>query len=132
MSKIIWVRRQWFEPNSGCVAFSKLSYVHWADVHVSDNSTEPRFFLHGLVWSNEISQPGAKRGWAQFSPPQRIKVCVCRQDNDPAIFVMLLGMAGCRPDESKRNGRRQQESTILNTCVTFDKWPAKGKIMQGR
>lgn len=89
MEPLVTVRRQWNNPATAEYRLSAIGGIHWDSVSGGVGAPAPRPFLHGYVMCDEAVRGGVSHSCRHGPPPHRIKVCVVKRDNTPAVMRAL-------------------------------------------
>lgn len=107
------VRRQWNDSQRiATYALGNLEQPHWDTISGGIQQRAPQPFLHGYVWCDSMISGELSHSCAHGQGPHRIKVCVTRKDNDPAVFEQLVQIAGPKPAQVTR-GRHGRAGALL-------------------
>ena len=84
------VRRHWSDPRGARRRASDLHGLHWDTISGGVDVKSPRPFLHGYIWCDRLTDASDfPHSCAHGRGPHRIKACVVKKDNPPAVFADL-------------------------------------------
>jgi len=86
---LVTVRRQWNNPATAEYRLSAIGGIHWDSVSGGVGAQAPRPFLHGYVMCDEAVSGAVSHSCRHGPPPHRIKVCIVKRDNSPAVLRAL-------------------------------------------
>jgi len=84
------VRRQWNDWRIATVKLRDFSGAHMSDQSGGVHRRSPRPFLHGYIWCDAIVEGELAHSCSHGRGPHRIKVCVVKKDNPPAVYRAAL------------------------------------------
>lgn len=93
---VVYIRRQWNDWRIAQVRMSHMSRLHWDTVSGGVRAPARQPFIHGYVICDTVVGDIAHR-CLHGEGPHRIKVCVTKKDNAPAVYGRLLDIAGPKP-----------------------------------
>jgi hypothetical protein len=94
---LVWVRRQWNDYRKAKYRLTELKDVHWDRTSGGVWAPTPQPFLHAYVQCDGMVE-GELAHSGQHGPcPHRVKVCIVKKDNSPAVFTELVRAAGPKP-----------------------------------
>ncbi len=97
VTETVWARRQWNDWRHAKYRLEDLEQPHWDNLSGGVMSVAPQYFLHGYVWCDAMLEGELAHSCAHGKGPHRIKVCITKIGNDPAIFKRLAETAGPKP-----------------------------------
>ena len=120
---VIWVRRHGDEYHTAAHRLGDLTGVHSESRSRGVGGSAPRPLLHGYVYCDRAIEGGVPHSCQHSPPPHRIKVCVVKQDNDPADIAALLGMIDATAEARRQLGARygRQAESLLRTLAGFQR-----------
>ena len=84
------VRRQWNDYRQGTVRFEDLEEPHWSQYSGGVYTRANQPYIHAFVSCDAIFEGEVAHTCLHGKGPHRIKVCIVRKDNDPAIYAKIL------------------------------------------
>ena len=93
----IRVRRHWNDWKTADFRLGDLEGLHWDTVSGGVGVRSPRLFLHGYVWCNAMVAGEVAHSCVHGEGPHRIKVCIVKKDNAPAVYRRLEQQAQKAP-----------------------------------
>ena len=100
--QFVVVRRQWNNKRRARYRLSDFWGARWDNMSGGINRSAPRMFIHGYVLCDQLIEGDLAHSCRHGRPPHRIKVCVTKKDNDPAVFAAIEAQAGANPNKKKR------------------------------
>ena len=98
----VLVRRQWNDHRIGEVRLEDLLNIKWDQQSGGVRTRSPYPMIYGYIWCNALIGGDVGHSCQHGPPPNEVKVCVCRKDNDPGIYRSLKGQAGTKPPITRR------------------------------
>ena len=89
--EVVWIRRQWNDWRDASVRLSDIERPHWSSTSGGVMEPAPRSFIHAYVWCDRI-EGYIGHSCCHGPPPHRIKVCIIKRTNTPAVFKKILSM----------------------------------------
>lgn len=83
---LVTVRRQWNDFATAEYRLSGIDGVHWDSVSGGVGAQALRPFLHGYVMCDGAVSGGVSHSCSHGPAPHRIKVCIVKRDNAPAVM----------------------------------------------
>jgi len=90
-SIVVVVRRRCGDKQRAIYRVEDIAGLHMQEVN---GAVAKRSELHGYVWCNALLQGELAHECARGSGAHRLKVCVLRKDNPPAVYQQLLDRIG--------------------------------------
>lgn len=94
---IVRVRRQWNDNREADYRYDEVTGLHWATESGGINATAPQPFIHGYVYCDAMVSGELAHSCMHGRGPHRIKICIVKKANKPAVFKRLLEEAGPKP-----------------------------------
>ena len=96
MTDYLWVRRQQ-NGTVGKVRLDGFRDRHWSGIAGGRGRPTPGYFIFGYISCDAVLEGEVGHTGSHGPCPHRIKVCVTRKGNDPAIYDMLVAVVGPKP-----------------------------------
>jgi hypothetical protein len=97
---IVTVRREWNDWRKASYRLADLEGVHWSQITGGVGVPVPQPFIHGYVSCDQMLEGELAHSGSHGPCPHRIKVCIVKADNEPAVFRRLVQQAGPKPPVS--------------------------------